>query len=54
MCGDACHCVLHNFMHTATDVASKILTFLKANYLKYQVMTKLLNQVTSKGFQESN
>jgi len=25
-----------------SNVASKVLTFLKANYLKYQVMTKLL------------
>jgi len=31
-----------------TYVAFKILTFLKANYLKYQVMEKLLNQVITK------
>jgi len=44
--------VIYNFVFTAT--ASKILTFLKAKYLKYQVMVKLLDQVISKGFQESN
>jgi len=32
---------MHNIAFTATD-ASKILTFPKANYLKYQVMEKLL------------
>jgi len=36
---------MYNFAFTATDVASKILLFLKANYLKYQVMAELLNQV---------
>jgi len=41
-------------MFTATDVASKILKFLKANYMKYHVMAKLLNQVISKGFQVSS
>jgi len=32
-------------------MASKILIYLKAGYLKYQVMAKLLNQVISIGFQ---
>jgi len=36
---------MYNFAFTATDVASKILLFLKANYLKYQAMAELLNQV---------
>jgi len=52
MCDDACH-VLYNNAFTATDMASKILTSLKANYFKYQVMGKLFNQVISKGFQVS-
>jgi len=49
--------ILHVMMHVITDikftareVASKILTFLKANYLKYPVTTKTFNQVISKGF----
>jgi len=42
---------MHNAEFTATDVASKIWTFLKTNHLKYQVMAKLLDQVISKGFQ---
>jgi len=46
--------VMYNTMFTATDVASKILKFLKANYMKYHVMAKLLNQVISKGFQVSS
>jgi len=46
--------VMYNIAFTATDVASKILTFLKANYVKYQAMEKLLNQVISKSFQVSN
>jgi len=32
----------YNIAFPATDVASKIVTFLEANYLKYQLMTKLL------------
>jgi len=40
---------MHNVIFVITDVAFKILTFLKANYLKYQVIAKLLNNVTSKG-----
>ena len=46
--------VMYNITFTATDVASKILIFLKGNYLKYQVMAKLINQVISKGFPETN
>jgi len=42
--------VMYHVVFTATDVASKILVFLKANYLKYQVTAKLLNQAMSKGF----
>jgi len=42
--------VMHNTALTAIDLASKILTFLKANHLKYQVMEKLSNQVISKVF----
>jgi len=41
---------MYNIAFTATDVASKILIFLKANYLKYQVTAKLLKKV-SKGLQ---
>jgi len=37
--------VIYNIAFAVTDVASKILPFLKANYLKYQAMAKLLNQV---------
>ena len=43
--------VVYNIAFTVTAVASKILTFLKTNYLKYQVMAKLLNQAISKDFQ---
>jgi len=47
--------VMYNTAFTATNVASKILTFLKAKYLKYQVVAKLLiNQVISEGFQVSD
>jgi len=46
--------VMCNIAFTATDVSSKILIFLKTNYLKYQVMEKLFNQVISKSFQVSN
>jgi len=46
--------VMYSIVFTAADVASKILTFPKANYLKYQVMAKLLNQVIGKCFQVSN
>jgi len=53
MCDDACR-VGYNIVFTATDVASKILSFLKANYLKYQVMAKLHNQVISEYFQVSS
>jgi len=49
MCDDASH-VQYNLAFTATDVASKIFPFLKAIYLKYQVMAKLLNQVVNKSF----
>jgi len=41
---------MYNISFIATDMASVILTFLKANYLKYQAMAKLLNQGISKGF----
>jgi len=34
--------VMRNNLFAATDVASKILTFLNANYLKYQVMVNFL------------
>ena len=43
--------MMHGAAFTATDVASQIFIFLKTNYLKCQVMTELLNQVISKGFQ---
>ena len=46
--------VMCDTAYAATDVAPDVLTFLKANYLKYQVSVKLLNQVISKGFQASN
>jgi len=42
--------VMYNTAFTATDVTSQILTLLKANYLKYlkyQVMAKLLLQVSN-------
>jgi len=42
---------MYNIAFAATDVTCEILTFLKVNFLKYQVMAKLLNQVISKGFQ---
>jgi len=42
--------VITDIKFTAREVASKIFTFLKANYLKYQVTTKTFNQVISKGF----
>ena len=42
--------VMYNVAFTATDVASKVLVFLKANYLKYQITAKLLHQAMSKGF----
>jgi len=50
MCDVMMHFV-YNITFTATDVASKISTFLKANYSKYQVMAKLLGQLISQGFQ---
>jgi len=34
---------MYDIAFTAIDVVSKILTFLKPNYLKYEVMEKLLN-----------
>jgi len=37
--------VMCNIVFTATAVASKTLTFLKATYFQYQVMEKLFNQV---------
>jgi len=37
--------VMYNGAFTATDVASKISTFLRAIYLKYQVTAKLLHQI---------
>jgi len=43
--------VMYNIAFTATDVASKILAFLKANYLKHQVTAKLHNQAISKDVQ---
>jgi len=39
--------VMYNIAFTATDVAYKIWNFLKANYLKWQVKEKFLNQVIS-------
>jgi len=45
--------VKYNIAFTATAVASKILTSIKANYLKYQAMAKFLNQVISKDCQVS-
>jgi len=38
MCGDACHVIAF----TPRDVVSKISTFLRSNYLNYQVLVKLL------------
>jgi len=46
--------VMYNAGFPATTVASKILTFLNANNLKYQVLENLLNQVISKSFRVSN
>ena len=46
--------VMRNISFAATDVAFVILFFLNANYLNYQVMENVLNQVISKGFQVSN
>jgi len=46
--------VMYNIVFTATDLPSKVFTFLNANYLKYQVMAKLPNQVISKGLHASN
>ena len=46
--------VMYNIAFTARDVAAKISTFLDADCLKNQVMAKILNQVTGKGFQLSN
>jgi len=42
---------MYNIAFTATDVSSKVRTFLNALYWKYQVVAKLLNQVISKDFQ---
>jgi len=39
--------VMRDIAFAATDVASKIVTFLNANYLKYQVMVNFLYQVIS-------
>jgi len=46
--------VMYDIALTATDAVFKILTFLKATYLKCKVMAKLLNQMIIKGFQVSN
>jgi len=46
--------VMHNIALAATDVAPRIVTFLKENYLKNQVTAKLLNHLISKGFQVMN
>jgi len=46
--------IMYDISFTATGLASKILTLLKANYLKYQVPAKLLDQVMTKGFQVEN
>jgi len=46
--------VMYNIAFTATEVASKILIFLKGNYLNYQVIANLLNQVISKDVKVSN
>ena len=43
--------MMHGVAFTATDVASQIFIFLKANYLNCLVMAELLNQVISKGLQ---
>ena len=45
---------MHNSACTATDMASKILTLLKAYYFKHQVTAKCFIQVINKGFQISN
>jgi len=45
---------MYNIAFVATDVAFKILAFLKTNYLKHHVMEKLLHQVIMKYFQASN
>jgi len=45
--------VMYNIAFTVTDMAPEVKTFLKAYYLKYHVMAKLLNQVISKGPQVS-
>jgi len=42
--------VVYNAGFTAKGLASKLLTFLKENYWKYQVMEKLLDQVIGKSF----
>jgi len=41
--------MMYIIAYTATDVVYKILIFLQANYLKYHVIAKLRNHVTSKG-----
>ena len=38
---------MHNIVFAATGVDSKIWIFLKANYLKYHELAKLLDQVIS-------
>jgi len=44
---------MYNIAFTATDVHCKILTFLKASCMKYQVMVKIPNEVISRGFLSS-
>jgi len=46
--------VMYSTAFTATDMASKILNFLKEIYWKYEVMAKLLNQAISKGYEPSS
>jgi len=46
--------IMYNIAFQATDMASKLWTFLKASYLKNQVMAKLPNQVISKSVHVSH
>ena len=46
--------VMYSIAFTATDVASQFLSFLNANYVKYQVIVNYLNQIIRKSLQISN
>jgi len=46
--------VMYNIAVIATDVVSKILTFLKEKLLEMSSNGRILNQAISKGFQVSN